>query len=703
MTCDSRSQPGPRARGAFLLVPMLLIALALVPAGARADEGMWTFDHPPLGPLQERYGFTPSPEWLEHLERAEINFSGGSGAFVSPDGLALTNHHVALGQLSKLSSPGHDYVRDGFFARSRAEELPCPDLELKVLESSTDVTARVLAAVDSTAAEREQGAQRRAAMARIEQEASGAGRRGEVVELYQGGEYWLYVYRTYRDVRLVCAPEEQAAYFGGDLDNFCFPRHDLDFAIFRVYENGQPVHPQHWLRWSREGAREGELVFVVGNPGKTGRLNTVAQLEHERDLDLPVRIRLNEQRLAAWRAYEAQGPEAARQAHDQIRGLENNLKRQRAFLSLLSDSSVMQARRDAEAALRQRIAQDPVASRLALLAWERIGAAMRESARRHRELLVRDFGRSSRLFDIANGIVRYTAEVTKPNEQRLKEYREARLESERFRLFSPAPIYPEAEEMILGTLLQQCLDDLGPDHPYVQAVLGGRTPQQVARTLIAGTKLGEPAVRRALVAGGAKAVAASKDPLIVWARKLDAPYRELRAWSEDEVESVESQYGGKIARARFQLEGHASPPDATGTLRLSYGKVAGYPQLSTAVPWVTTFYGLFDRSLSFGSKPPFDLPARIAAHRSDLDLATPLDFVCTADIIGGNSGSAVVNREGEYVGLVFDGNVQGFAWDYFYTDEQARCVSVHSQALIEALRKVYEMGPLADEIEGNRP
>lgn len=699
------SRTAPFRRGTRVLAVSAALLLAVVaavlhPAAVRADEGMWTFDHLPLQQLQERYGFTPTPEWIEHVQKASINFGGGSGAFVSPDGLALTNHHVALGQLAKLSSPEHDYIRDGFFARTRAEEIACPDLELKVLMTSEDVTARVLGAVDSTVADSVQSDQRKAATARIEQEASRDGLRGEVVELYRGGEYWLYRYKTYKDVRLVCAPEEQAASFGGDPDNFNFPRHDLDFAFFRVYEDGQPVRPQHWFRWSKEGAREGDLVFVSGNPGSTRRLYTLAQLDHERNLDLPLRIRLNDQRLAAYNAYAARGPEQARQVRDRIRGLENNLKRQHGFLEALSDSGVMGMQQRAEANLRQRIAKNQVASGMALLTWERIAAAMKELGGRHKEYVVRELGRSSRLLDFANGIMRYTAEVAKPNEQRFKEYRDAKLESERFRLFSRAPVYPELEEMALGLVLKQCADELGTDHPFVRLALGGRTPQEVARSLVAGTKLGDPAVRKALIAGGAKAVAASKDPLLVWARKLDAPYRELRAWHEARVQSVETVDGGRIARARFALEGRALPPDATGSLRLSYGKVAGYPQLTTLVPWATTFHGLFDRSLGFSGKPPFDLPARIAAHEKDLDLNTPLNFVSTDDIIGGNSGSAVLNREGEYVGLVFDGNVQAYAWDYYYTEEQARCVSVHSKALTEALRKIYDMGALADEVEG---
>ncbi len=694
----ARNVPGTPAAFALLA---LCAALALLGAPARADEGMWTLDNLPVKALQDRYAFTPSAGWIEHVQKASINFGGGSGSFVSADGLVLTNHHVAMGQLAKVSTPKHDYLKDGFFARTRAEEMPCPDLELKVLESFSDVTARVLGAAAEGASDREAHAQRRAETARIEKDESAkSGLKAEVVELYDGGEYWVYRYKTYKDVRLVFAPEEQAAFFGGDLDNFCYPRHDLDFAFFRVYEGGRPVRPKHWFSWSTEGAHEGDLVFVSGNPGTTRRQRTLAQLYYERANDLPVRIRLNEQRVAAYRAYESRGPEQARQARDRIRGLENNLKRQRGFLEILSDPNVMEKKRVEEGALRDRVKKDERAAKLAQGAWGGIEDAQRVMIQRSTAYIVRDWARVSRLVDIAEGVVRLPAELAKPNDQRLPDYRESNLESQRFRLFSPAPVYPEMEEMIIGVMLQQCLDELGPDDAFVKAALGGRAPRDVAHELVAGTKLADPAARRALVEGGTAAVEASTDPLVVWARRLDPMYRELRSWYEDNVRSIETRDGGLIARARFVLDGKSLSPDATRSLRLSYGRVAGYPQLTTRVPPFTTFAGLWDRSDGFAGKPPFDLPARIAAHKRDVDPNVPLNFVCTDDIIGGNSGSPVLNRAGELVGLVFDGNVQAFDWDYFYTDEQARCVAVDARAILEALRKIYGATGIVAELEG---
>jgi hypothetical protein len=430
------------------------------------------------------------------------------------------------------------------------------------------------------------------------------------VELYQGGEYWLYGYKTYKDIRLVCAPEEQVAFFGGDPDNFTFPRYNLDFAFFRVYENGQPLHPQDFISWSPDGSKEGDLVFVPGHPGRTNRRRTIAQYEYERDLERPLRIRLQEQRVATLRAYAAQGPEAARQASTGLRSLENNLKRERGFLELLSDPAFIAEKRAAEQKLRARVAADPKLAASSGGAWDKIAAAEKVQRTRGRARQYHDLTRMSRLLDIGNGLVRLTAELEKPNEQRFKEYRDANLPSQRFQLLSPAPIYPALEEAVIAARLETCLDSLGAQDAWVKAALDGKSPKDVAHEL-AQSQLGDVAGRKRLLEGGRAAVEASTDPVIAFARRTDAAYREERKWYEDNVESVEALEGTKIAKAVFALNGRDTYPDATGTLRLSYGKTAGYEELGTRVPWQTRFYGLYDRARSFGMKSPYDLPQKI--------------------------------------------------------------------------------------------
>lgn len=680
---------------------LVVLGVGLCAAPAGADEGMWTFDRLPLQQIQDRYGFTPSPQWIEHVRRSCVRVGGASGAFVSADGLVLTNHHVAFDQIQKLSTPGRNLVRDGFCARTRDEELPCTDLELRVLASTEDVTARVLAAVDPKAPEERQSAQRRAVITRLEEKSTKAtGLKSEVVELYRGGEYWLYRYERYTEARLVMAPESEIAAYGGDLDNFTYPRHDLDISFFRIYRDGKPLHSPDYLRWSRTGPAENELIFTAGNPRETERLKTVAQIEYERDYDLPSQIERLERRARAYYDYAERGPEQARQTATATKFLENGLKRLRGSREVLNNPAVLEARRAREADLRARVAANPALAASCGGAWDRIAAAQQELIRRHPQIIHRDIARVSRLADIASGIVRYVEEVEKPNERRLDEFRAANLENQRFRLFSKAPIFPEMEEMILAFALQEMSDALGPDDAFVKAALEGRPAAEVAHRLVAGTALAGIDARRNLIAGGRKAVEASADPMIQWARRIDAPYRELRAWRETRIDNVESTEGNRIARALFTLEGGSMYSDATGTLRLSFGKAAGYELGTTLVPWKTTFYGLYDRAESFGYRDPFGLPARFREHRAGLDLATPLNFVTTNDIVGGSSGSPMFNREAECVGVVFDGNIPGFALDYVYTDEQARAVAVHSAAIIETLRKLYGMGALADELEG---
>jgi hypothetical protein len=689
------------------LVALLVLLLALPAASALADEGMWTLDNLPLAQLQERYGFVPPAGWVDHVMLGSVRIGDdGSGSFVSPQGLVITNHHVAMGQLQKMSSAEHDYVHQGFFARGRAEEVPCPDVELNQLVAMEDVTARVLAAVDPKAPEKERNAQRRAAIARLEAESYKRTRlRSDVVELYAGGEYWLYRYKKYTDVRLVMAPEVQAANYGGDFDNFTYPRHDFDVAFFRVYDGGKPLDSSaFYFPWKAAGAAEGELVFVAGHPGSTSRLETLAQLEFRRDTELPTLLAVRRARLAALRAYGERGAEERRRAEDDILSLENGIKARAGYLAGLRDPAWMRGMAARESTFRAQVAADPKLDALAGGVWERLERVEAEHARRYAQ---RAYGgqamwESSRLLQIAQNIVRYVAEVAKPNGQRLEEFRESALESMRWALFSPAPIYPDFEEVAVADRLQQALDGLGPDDSWVRSALGGRAPAEVAHELVSGTGLADVALRQKLVAGGLKAVRTSRDPFIRWALATDPSYREVRAWYEDEIQSAEAFEGNRLARARFAAYGRSSYPDATFTLRLAYGKVAGYAEGTTLVPYKTTFGSVFARSDGFDGKPPFDVPPSWTARRDRLDPRTPIDFVTTNDIIGGNSGSPVLDKDLGFVGVIFDGNIQSLVLDFAFTEEQARAIAVHAGGILEGLRRIYGMDALAEELTAGR-
>ncbi len=680
-----------------VLLAFTLAFFCLIPA--LADEGMWTFDNPPLKQLKERYHFTPTREWLEKVRLSSVRFNdGGSGSWVSPTGLVLTNHHVALGQLQKVSSPQKDYAKDGFHARTAAEELKCPDLELNVLVSLENVTERLLRALKPGMSEQEALKARKAAAAQIEKESlETTGLRSDVVPLYHGGEYWLYRYKKYTDVRLVFAPEQQMAFFGGDPDNFTYPRYDLDFAMFRVYEDGKPVHPRHYLKWNARGAAESELVFVSGHPGASDRLRTVAQIQMLRDHQHPMIIKTLQRRLAVLRRYSERGAEEARQASNFVFGIENSLKAINGELEGLRNQELMAKKEKEEQEFRARIAGNPEWAREYGAGWEAIAQAQRKRLEMLKPLRFRAL-RGSRLAQMALTIVQYVAEVKKPDGERLDGFHDSELDSLKFQLFSPAPIYPGLEETMLTDRLQEALEELGPQDPFVKTALNGRGPADVARELVRGTKLADPALRKSLVEGGEAAVAASKDPLIAMARRLDPMARELRKWDEDNVQSVETAAGEKIGKARFAVYGKSSYPDATFTLRLTFGAVKGYPMNGTVAPPKTTFFGLYDRANSFGMQPPFHLTPRFLERKDRLNLATPLNFVSTCDILGGNSGSPVINRNAELVGLIFDGNIESLVGSFVYNEGDNRAVAVHSAAIIEALRKIYDAGALADEL-----
>jgi hypothetical protein len=692
-----------RSRLLILLVVALYGSVFIRAPLILADEGMWTFDNPPLKQLKEGYGFTPTQEWLDHVRLSSVRFNdGGSGSFVSPNGLVLTNHHVALGQLQKISTPQKDYVRDGFYARTQAEELKSTDLELNVLLSMENVTERVQGAVKKAMSEKQALDARKAEIAKIEKESSEAtGLRSDVVPLYQGGEYWLYRYKRYTDVRLVFAPEQQIAFYGGDPDNFTYPRYDLDMAIFRVYEHGAPINSRHYLKWNTNGAADGELVFVSGHPGSTDRLATVAQIETLRDYIYPMVIRTLHRRLDVLKRYAALGPEQARQALNLIFRLENSIKAFTGEYTGLLDKSVMARKQTEEREFRALAESKPEWRNRYAEAWDAIAAAEQQQREMIKPLRFRSLRRSySQMATLALTLVQYVTEIKKPDSERLDGFHDAQLESLRLELFSPAPVYPEMEERLLADHLQEAVEQLGPNDPFIKAVLDGRTPAEAAREAIGASRIGDPAFRKALAEGGQAAVASSTDPMIIFAGKVDPFVREMRTWLEANVESVETTAGEKIAQARFAAYGKSAYPDATFTLRLSYGAVKSYPMNGTIAPPKTTFYGLYDRAYSFNRQPPFDLPARYIERQDALDLSTPLDFVNTCDIIGGNSGSPVINRKAELVGLIFDGNIESLLGNFLYDEEKNRAVAVHSAAMIEALRKLYDAGALADELQG---
>jgi hypothetical protein len=686
-------------RKSFLALLVLLLALPLV-----ADEGMWLFNRTPNAIFKQRYGFTPTQAWLDHLQKSSIRFnSGGSGSFVSADGLALTNHHVGLDCLAKISTKSHDYVTTGYYAKTQADEVKCVDLELNVLQSIEDVTARVNASVTPGMTTAAAQAARRGVMSAIEQESvQKSGLRSDVVTLFQGGEYHLYRYKKYTDVRLVFAPEVGIAFFGGDPDNFEYPRYDLDVCFFRAYENNKPVHPADYLKWSASGAKDGDLVFVSGHPGSTSRLNTLTHLQFYRDVAYPFTLTLLRRREVLLTNYAQRSIENDRRAHDELFGVKNSRKAYIGRIAGLQDPAVLKIKADSEAALRQKVMADPQLSAAYGDAWKNVDAAIAAYRPIYVEYRFVEGGLAfnSALFQTAKTLLRLADESTKPNGERLREYRESNMPSLKQGLYSEAPIYEDLETVTLADSLSNWLE-VAPNDPLVQQVLAGKSPQERASELVRTTKLRDVAARKALGEGGKAAVDASHDPMIEVARMVDARARELRKQYDDNIAEVLRQSYAKIANAQFKTSGGETYPDATFTLRLSYGTVKGYTENGKTIPSSTIIGDTFEHAAAHGNEGEFKLPKSWMAKKTLLDNdKTPYNFVMTADIIGGNSGSPVVNRENEFVGIIFDGNIQSLPWDYQFDDRQGRAVAVHSAGILDALRKVYGVPGLVKELTG---
>jgi len=540
----------------------------------------------------------------------------------------------------------------------------------------------------------------REAIADIERESTEkTGLRSDVVTLYSGGEYWLYRYKKYTDVRLVFAVEQQTAFYGGDPDNFTYPRYDLDMAIFRVYENGKPIDSKDYLKWNPKGAGDRELVFVSGHPGSTQRLTTYADLVSLRDDNLPYIIQNLKRRIAVLKDYAARGPEQSRQATTLIFGLENSRKVFEGRRDGLQDKNLMEKKRKEDDDFRAKVMANPEWKKEYGSAWSMEEEALQKERPRIKQQFFR--ATDSQLSALAIQIVTYVAEVKKPDGERLPGFHDAQLDSLKHRLFSPAPIYPEMETARMTSALEASQKELGPDDAWLKAVLDGKTPVDAAKYLIGGTKVADPTFRKSLVEGGTETVNASTDPMIAMARRVDPIRREQIKWFEDNVQSVAERAGEMLGKARFAAYGKDTYPDATFTLRLSYGQVQGYPMNGTIAPYKTTFYGLYDRAASFDYKEPFDLPKRYLDGKDKLDLTTPFNFVTTNDIIGGNSGSPVVNRNGDIVGLIFDGNIESLVGDFVYDSYQNRAVAVHTGAMTEAMKKLYGAQKLVDELLGH--
>jgi Peptidase S46 len=691
-----------RLRRLFSALLLALFSLQTLHITALADEGMWTFNNVPRAEIKKKYGFEVTDEWLNKVRLASVRFNnGGSGSFVSPNGLVLTNYHIVEDIVGEVSTPQKDLAKEGFVARTRAEEIKAPSLELNVLMSIEDVTSRVTGAVKAGATDAEAFAARRAEISAIEADSLKAtGLRSDVVTLYQGGQYNLYRYKKYTDVRLVFVPEFQAAFFGGDPDNFNFPRFNIDMALVRVYENDQPVRPEHYFKWSTAGAKEGSLVFVTGNPGSTSRLDTVAHLEQLRDTSIPIIIRLLERRETMLKKYMSMGEEQTRQSQNELNSTQNALKVYRGQLKGLKDPSLLARKMKEEQALRKSIAANPERQKQYGEAWDAIAKAHKAYPTyvRERRIFEQAGGFNSTLFNVARTLVRLAAENEKPNAERLPEYTDARRASLELGLYSPAPIHEDFEKLKLADSLGFMVELLGADNALVKQVLDGKTPEARANELISGTKLKDPEYRKELAKGGKAAIDASTDPMIVVARTIDPKGRELRKRYESDVTGVERSNYAKIARALFETEGTKLYPDATFTLRLSYGAVEGYMEDGKKIPPFTTLGGLFARSDSFKHEFPYNLPPRWTEKKSAINLNTPFNFVSTNDIIGGNSGSPTINQNGELVGLIFDGNIQSLVGDFMYDGSVNRAISVDSRGMLEVLKKVFDANEIAAEL-----
>lgn len=677
----------------------IIFFLSLLSNISLADEGMWTFNRFPSDQLNKKYGFNPDKTWLDHVQSSVAKFASGcSGGFISKNGLVLTNHHCAHSCIEQLSTKEKDFIASGFYAKAESDEVKCPEIEIDQLVDISDVTQRINK-VTKGLSDKVFLDKLKEETARIEKECAPTDdMRCDVISLYHGGEYNLYKYRRYQDVRLVFAPEFSMAFFGGDPDNFMYPRYDLDIALLRVYQKNAPLQLNHFFKWSFEGAKENDLTFVPGHPGSTERLKTVAEIEFQRDHALIWSLAY----LSEWRGllteFQKSGEEEKRVSTSDLFYIENGLKRVKGQIEGLMDPEFYAKKIKSEKEFKAKVFANPKLKKEYGSAWDSISTAMntwKNIYKRH-FYIERRRGLSSQLYYIAINLVRASEELAKPNDKRLHEFTDASFPSLKQEIFSTAPVYDFFEIENLAHSLSKLREELLVDDPFVRKVFGPKSPREIAENLIKNSKLKDVKYREELLSGGKAAIEQSKDPMILFARMIDPEARAIRKSYEDNVESVVKKNEELIAKAYFAVYGRNTYPDATGTLRLSFGKVAGYKENGAFVKPITTIGGAFERNTG---RDPFALPITWMKAKDTLDTKTPMNFCTTNDIIGGNSGSPVINKKAEVVGLIFDGNIQSLSSGYAYDDTQNRAVAVHTAAISAALEKIYKTERILKELK----
>lgn len=678
------------------LLSVAILSVSLLCSPVVADEGMWLYNDPPKMELQKKYGFTLTQEWMDHLRRSSVRFNnGGSGSFVSSEGLVLTNHHVGADAIQKLSTAESDLIKTGFLAKTRADELPTKDLELNVLYEIEDVTAQVKGVVRPGMTSEEVEAAQRAVKSKLEKQSlKKTGLRSDVVTLFRGGAYHLYRYKRYTDIRLVFAPEIGIAFYGGDSDNFEYPRYCLDMALFRVYEDGKPVKPKDFLKASADPLKEGDLTFVSGHPGRTERLNTSTHLEFLRDVRYPMALRNVRRVEVLLRTFAERSPEKKRRAQDDLFGYQNARKAYLGGLDGLQNPALIRSKLDQEMAVKAALSKNPRLQKKYGDPYADIEKALKIYRKIYADYYLVGAGRAfnTRFFDFAETLHRYQTELAKPNGKRLRAYRDSNLDSLKQKLFSTAPLYKDLEAAKLADSLSFLTELRGAKDPIVVAALGGKSPSARASELIRATRLGDVEFRKAALEGD------SSDPLLDLAAAVDTESRRLTKLYKSQVAAPLEDAYGRLAQLQYELGTTAGYPDATFTLRLAYGPVAPYELNGETVPAFTDIAGLYKKGESFEQAAPYNVPQSWLKAKDELELTTPFNFVHTPDITGGNSGSPVVNRSGDLVGLIFDGNIQSLVLDFQYEDVVSRAVSVDVRAIKEALSKVYGANFLVEEM-----